>query len=230
MCLEPMFYSKKADMKKYLIMLLYALLCCVTPVQAQQQQMLKRSKSIFLFPEFVEGKVKQSFGRFAKAKVNIYLKDASLMYMENDKIMRAYTDNIFGVVFGDSLEFVKIDNAMARVVASKGYNSLLCVTTVNMARYREEESGGTGLDFFELEDSGVFMNLNQDRRDEDMGIPLQDKYYFSAKGFIFPANETAFKKAIKKEQQQPFKVLMENRFWSWKDPESLTMLLDFLPE
>ena len=52
MCLEPMFYSKKADMKKYLIMLLYALLCCVTPVQAQQQQMLKRSKSIFLFPEF----------------------------------------------------------------------------------------------------------------------------------------------------------------------------------
>ena len=124
-------------MKKYLIMLLYALLCCVTPVQAQQQQMLKRSKSIFLFPEFVEGKVKQSFGRFAKAKVNIYLKDASLMYMENDKIMRAYTDNIFGVVFGDSLEFVKIDNAMARVVARKGYNSLLCVTTVNMARYRE---------------------------------------------------------------------------------------------
>ena len=76
----------------------------------------------------------------------------------------------------------------------------------------------------------MFMNLNQDRRDEDMGIPLQDKYYFSAKGFIFPANETAFKKAIKKEQQQPFKVLMENRFWSWKDPESLTMLLDFLPE
>ena len=67
-------------------------------------------------------------------------------------------------------------------------------------------------------------------RDDDLGIPLQDKYFFSAKGFIFPANETAFKKAIAPEQQQPFKVLMQNRFWSWKDPESLKMLLEFLPK
>ena len=66
-------------MKMYLITLLCMLMCFSTSMQAQQQQMLKRSKSIFLFPEFVEGKVKQSFGRFAKAKVNIYRKDASLM-------------------------------------------------------------------------------------------------------------------------------------------------------
>ena len=30
-------------------------------------------------------------------------------------------------------------------------------------------------------------------------------------------------------QKQAFKVLMGNRFWSWKDEESLKMLLDFLP-
>lgn len=216
-------------MKQFVIILI-TLLALAPNARAQQVQELRRSRSIFLFPEFQDAKIKQSFGRYAKAKANIYLKDGSLMYMEGDKIMRAYTKNIFGVTFGDTLEFVKVDSVMARVVARDGYNALLCLTTVNMARYREEESGGSDLDYFQLENFNVFMTLNEDRRDDDLGIPLQDKYFFSAKGFIFPANETAFKKAISKEQQQPFKVLMENRFWSWKDPESLKMLLDFLPK
>lgn len=216
-------------MKQFVIILI-TLLALGHTARAQQVQELRRSRSIFLFPEFQDAKIKQSFGRYAKAKANIYLKDGSLMYMEGDKIMRAYTKNIFGVTFGDTLEFVKVDSVMARVVARDGYNALLCLTTVNMARYREEESGGSDLDYFQLENFNVFMTLNEDRRDDDLGIPLQDKYFFSAKGFIFPANETAFKKAISKEQQQPFKVLMENRFWSWKDPESLKMLLDFLPK
>ena len=215
---------------KQLAIILITLLALGHTARAQQVQELRRSRSIFLFPEFQDAKIKQSFGRYAKAKANIYLKDGSLMYMEGDKIMRAYTKNIFGVTFGDTLEFVKVDSAMARVVARDGYNALLCLTTVNMARYREEESGGSDLDYFQLENFNVFMTLNEDRRDDDLGIPLQDKYFFSAKGFVFPANETAFKKAISKEQQQPFKVLMENRFWSWKDPESLKMLLDFLPK
>ena len=216
-------------MKQFAVILI-ALLALGYTARAQQVQELRRSRSIFLFPEFQDAKIKQSFGRYAKAKANIYLKDGSLMYMEGDKIMRAYTKNIFGVTFGDTLEFVKVDSVMARVVARDGYNALLCLTTVNMARYREEESGGSDLDYFQLENFSVFMTLNEDRRDDDLGIPLQDKYFFSAKGFVFPANETAFKKAISKEQQQPFKVLMENRFWSWKDPESLKMLLDFLPK
>lgn len=216
-------------MKQFAVILI-ALLALGYTARAQQVQELRRSRSIFLFPEFQDAKIKQSFGRYAKAKANIYLKDGSLMYMEGDKIMRAYTKNIFGVTFGDTLEFVKVDSVMARVVARDGYNALLCLTTVNMARYREEESGGSDLDYFQLENFNVFMTLNEDRRDDDLGIPLQDKYFFSAKGFVFPANETAFKKAISKEQQQPFKVLMENRFWSWKDPESLKMLLDFLPQ
>ena len=46
---------------------------------------------------------------------------------------------------------------------------------------------------------------------------------------MIPANESSFKKILKPEQRQPFKVLMQNHFWSWKDEESLKMLLDFLP-
>jgi len=217
-------------MKRYILLLIALIAFAIPDTLAQQNQRQQRSKTIFVFPEFQDAKVRQSFNRFAKAKANIYLKDASLVYLDNGKIMRAYTKGIFGVDFGDSIHYMKVDSAMARVVAQEGYNYLLCKTTVNMSQYREEEQGGKNLDFFEMSDFNYFAELNQDQRDEDKGIPLQDKYYFSVKGFIIPANESSFKKVMDKGQMEAFKVLMANRFWSWKDPESLKMLFDFLPK
>lgn len=216
--------------KHYLTLLLLALLSVVPlGTKAQQVQELKRSKTVFLFPEFRDANVKQSFGRIAKAKANIYLKDASLCYMKDGKVIRAYTRGIYGVDF-DSLHFMKVDSAMAKVVAQKGYNYLLCVTSVNMKRYREETSGSSELPFFEMSDFNVFLQMDGQQREEDTGIPLQDKYYFSVAGKIIAANESEFKKVIDPEQKQAFKVLMANRLWSWSNPDNLVELLDFLPE
>lgn len=215
-------------MQKTLILLFTLLLACTSTVSAQLSQQVKRSRSVFLYPEFQDAKIRQSFGRKVEAKANIYLKDASLVYMENGKIMRAFTKGIFGVTFGDSVEFVKVDSVMARVVAKKDYNYLLCKTTVNMTRYREEESGGAGMDFFEMSDFNVFMNMNEDKRDDDLGIPLMDKYYFSIQGTIIPANKSDFKPFVRKGKQADFKELMKDRFWSWKDPKSLVQLLEYL--
>ena len=60
---------------KQLAIILIALLALGHTARAQQVQELRRSRSIFLFPEFQDAKIKQSFGRYAKAKANIYLKD-----------------------------------------------------------------------------------------------------------------------------------------------------------
>lgn len=218
-------------MKHFLTLLLCFLASFAScNLQAQQAQELKRSKHIFLFPEFQDAKVRQSFGRFAKAKANIYLKDASLVYMQDGKVIRAYTKGIYGVDFGDSLHYMKVDSAMAKVVAQDGYNYLLCVTSVNMKRYREETSGTAEMPFFEMEDFNVFMQLDGQQREEDKGLPLQDKYYFSIKGQIIPANETAVKKVIAPEQKKAFKLLMDNRHWSWNDPDCLLDIFGFLPK
>ncbi len=216
-------------MRHFLTLLIGLLTLAALPAQAQQNQIARRSKSIFVLPEFERAEIRQSFGRKAYDTVNIYLKDASLVYRKKGKVMRAYVKNIYGVKFNDSLNYVRVDSAFARIVAQKGYNQLLCKTTVDMAQYREEETGGKGLDFFEVEGFDYFSELNQDVRDSDKGIPLKDTYYFSVKGMVIAANETEFKKVIGKDQQQTFKVLMANRFWSWRDPKCLTQLLDFLP-
>ena len=169
-------------MKKILFLLIALAFSFAAPANAQQNQQLRRSRSIFLYPEFQKAKIRQSFGRFVEAEANIYLKDASLVYKENGKIMRAYTKGIFGVTFADTAEYVKVDSVMARVVAKKGFNSLLCKTTVNMARYREEESGGSGMDFFEMSDFNVFMNMNDDQRDDDLGHSLAGQILFQREG------------------------------------------------
>ena len=216
-------------MKQFITLLLCLIASCGMNLQAQQAQVLKRSKTVFLFPEFQDAKVRQSFGRFAKAKANIYLKDASLVFMQDGKVIRAYTKGIYGVDF-DSLHFMKVDSAMARVVAQDGYNYLLCVTSVNMKRYRDETSGTSEMPFFEMSDLNVFMQLDGQQREEDMGLPLQDKYYFSIKGNIIPANETAVKKVIAPDQKKAFKFLMDNRLWSWNDPNCLLDIFGFLPK
>ena len=76
-------------MKKILFLLIALAFSFAAPANAQQNQQLRRSRSIFLYPEFQKAKIRQSFGRFVEAEANIYLKDASLVYKENGKLMRA---------------------------------------------------------------------------------------------------------------------------------------------
>ena len=218
-------------MKQQFVILLLALLSAL-PASSQQALVTKRSQTPLLYPEFREAKILQPFGRFVTAKANIFQKDGSLVYLDDKtgKVMRAYVSNLIGVNFGDSVRYLKVDSVMARVVAEKNYNYLLCNTHVNMSLYREETDGTRGMDFFDMPDSGVFLNLDSQKRNDDNGIPLTDTYYFSIKGTIIKANESEFKKFVSKDQMQAFKVLKENRFWSWKDAESLKMLLDFLPQ
>ena len=62
-----------------------------------------------------------------------------------------------------------------------------------------------------------------------LGVPLKDTFYFSIKGRIVQANETNLKKEIRPEMKKEFRELMEDRWWSWKDPNNLKDILRFLP-
>ena len=218
-------------MKKFILPLLLLLLFC-GPVAAQQSKQLKRSKTALYFPEFKDAKIIQPFGRFVKAKANILLKNGALCYMEGDTIMQAYTQNILGVEF-DTVSYKKIDDVqMGRVLANKGYNYLLCVTKVDMDKYKAETEGGENLPYLEIADIGAFFEIDSDsqKREYDNGIPLEDKYYFYIKGEIVPANETQIKKHVRPEMKKAFKRLMADRWWSWYDEESLKQILPYLPE
>lgn len=210
-------------MKRWLLTLCFIMMSAVAAM-AQQGQVERRSKTLFVFPEFKEAVVQQTFGRSIKAKANIYLGEGTLIYIDakTGKKMRAYLSNIVGVTFDDTIRYMRVDSIMARVVAQRGYNILLRHTYVDKKRLQDERVRDLNFEMM------GFVDL--EKRDEDQGYPLLDRYYFIIRGEAIPANESAFKRFVSNDQKQAFKVLMGNRFWSWKNLESLMMLFDFLPK
>lgn len=202
------------------------------PAAAQQQVETRRTKSVFANPEFVEAKVLQPFGRSVKAKANILLKNSTLCFMRGDTILEAYVANVLGVEF-DSIHYMKVnDKQMARVVAEKDYCYLLCVTTINMSQVARECAGSENVlsDIGDGQLAAHFAEAMSTDYSMKNGFPLQDKYYFNIRGQIIPANQTAFKPFVKPEMKNAFKRLMNDKWWSWKDPASLAQLFTYIKE
>jgi len=215
-------------MKRKIVFILIVLVCL--PLAAQQQVGNLRTHSIFAYPEFKEAKVLQPFGRYTKAQANILLKGSTLCFIQDGKVMEAYVQNVLGVEF-DSVRYMKVDDkAMGRVLASKGYNHLLVVTTINQQKLKDETTGGDNLPYLDIPDVGAFFEIDGDAYDYDKGYPLTQRYYFSIKGTVIPANESHFKPFVRAEMKKAFKNLMGDRFWSWNDPSSLAQLFTYLPD
>ncbi len=216
-------------MKKIKLVIAFLLLAFVT-ASAQQQQVVRRSNIPYAFPEFQDATVRQLFGKKLKAKVNISLQDASLRYLDGKSIMVAYLDKVLGVDF-DSVSYQKVDDKLGLIMAKKGLNYLVRVTTIDMVQYEKETGGTENMSFFDLSGAGgnVFMDLEYDPRDRKTGYPLKDTYYFWYSGKVIRANEREFKKIVPASKKKAFKQIVNNRWWSWKDEASLVELLDCLP-
>ena len=216
-------------MKQILTFLL--LFLSVLPLQAQQAQEVKRTTQTFCFPEFVEAKILQPFGRSVTARANIFYKDAGLYFLDGDTIKKAFVDRILGVQFGDSVTFRKVtEDRMGRVIARQGYNELVCVTVIDMAKLRSETEGGENLPFLEIEGrtTSSFFEIDGDRFAEK-NYPLKNIYFFIVRGMPVPAKESQIKTRVKPELQRAFRDAVEDRWWSWNDAESLKKLLQYLP-
>ncbi len=211
-------------MKKYiLILLVFAALFA-----SAQNVEVRRSKSIFLFPEFRPAKVMQTFGRHIEVeRANIAINNGSFVYMQGDSIFTPSNNSILGVQFDSIHIYMRVDGmVMGRVIASENYNNLLCVTTVDSDILTEETNRTTAMAFLSM--SGSFF-ANYDIFDRDEGYPLCDTYFFSIKGQVFPAIEREVKKHIAPDKKREFRNLMADRWWTWKNPESLVQLLPLFP-
>ena len=212
-----------------LILLLF--LSLVQTSMGQQSQELQRSATPTLYAEFQDAKVVQSFGRFVKAKANIFLKNASLLFIQDNQILEANLQPVISVLFGND-RYVKVnDTQLGLLIMQQGYNQLIRVTTVDMDKYAAENGGGEDLPYLDMNGiGGMFLEIDCDsqRREIDKGFPLQHKYYFNIRGKIIPANESQFKKFVRPEMKKAFKEKMNDKFWSWRDEASLCQLFAFL--
>ncbi len=213
---------------KKTILFLFALLWVSGATMAQQAQVERRSKIPFAYKDFTDGKIELAFGKDKIYKANIFLKDASLLYKNDTTVMKA---NLFGVIsvdFGDAL-YRKTGDRMGKVIEQKGEVFLTVVTTIDTDRMREDARSGRNSTFLDLPEFNLFIDTNADYWAEGEGRswPLKDEYFFVVKGEAIPAAEKIVKKSIRADKRNDFKELMKNRKWSWKDANSLKVLVDY---
>ena len=210
------------------ILFLFALLWVSGATMAQQAQVERRSKIPFAYKDFKDGNIEFAFGKDKIYKANIFLKDASLLYKNDTTVMKA---NLFGVIsvdFGDAL-YRKTGDRMGKVIEQKGEVFLTVVTTIDTDRMREDARSGRNSTFLDLPEFNLFVDTNADYWAEGEGSwwPLKDEYFFVVKGEAIPAAEKIVKKSIRADKRNDFKELMKNRKWSWKDANSLKVLVDY---
>ena len=213
---------------KKTILFLSALLWVSGATMAQQAQVERRSKIPFAYKDFKDGNIEFAFGKDRIYKANIFLKDASLLYKNDTTVMKA---NLFGVIsvdFGDAL-YRKTGDRMGKVIEQKGEVFLTVVTTIDTDRMREDARSGRNSTFLDLPEFNLFIDTNADYWAEGEGSswPLKDEYFFVVKGEAIPAAEKIVKKSIRADKRNDFKELMKNRKWSWKDANSLKVLVDY---
>ncbi len=213
---------------KKTILFLSALLWVSGATMAQQAQVERRSKIPFAYKDFKDGNIEFAFGKDKIYKANIFLKDASLLYKNDTTVMKA---NLFGVIsvdFGDAL-YRKTGDRMGKVIEQKGEVFLTVVTTIDTDRMREDARSGRNSTFLDLPEFNLFIDTNADYWAEGEGSswPLKDEYFFVVKGEAIPAAEKIVKKSIRADKRNDFKELMKKRKWSWKDANSLKVLVDY---
>ena len=213
---------------KKTILFLSALLWVSGATMAQQAQVERRSKIPFAYKDFKDSNIEFAFGKDKIYKANIFLKDASLLYKNDTTVMKA---NLFGVIsvdFGDAL-YRKTGDRMGKVIEQKGEVFLTVVTTIDTDRMREDARSGRNSTFLDLPEFNLFIDTNADYWAEGEGSswPLKDEYFFVVKGEAIPAAEKIVKKSIRADKRNDFKELMKNRKWSWKDANSLKVLVDY---
>ena len=213
---------------KKTILFFFVLLWVSGSTMAQQAQVERRSKIPFAYKDFKDGNIEFAFGKDKIYKANIFLKDASLLYKNDTTVMKA---NLFGVIsvdFGDAL-YRKTGDRMGKVIEQKGEVFLTVVTTIDTDRMREDARSGRNSTFLDLPEFNLFIDTNADYWAEGEGSswPLKDEYFFVVKGEAIPAAEKIVKKSIRADKRNDFKELMKNRKWSWKDANSLKVLVDY---
>lgn len=213
---------------KKTILFLFALLWVSGATMAQQAQVERRSKIPFAYKDFKDGNIELAFGKDKIYKANIFLKDASLLYKNDTTVMKANLFSVISVDFGDAL-YRKTGDRMGKVIEQKGEVFLTVVTTIDTDRMREDARSGRNSTFLDLPEFNLFIDTNADYWAEGEGSswPLKDEYFFVVKGEAIPAAEKIVKKSIRADKRNDFKELMKNRKWSWKDANSLKVLVDY---
>jgi len=214
---------KTMNMKKNLIRLtaIATILFAATSLTVAQE----RTTMATLYRQFKPAVITLTNGRTINNPLtNVFLKNSSLLYMNNEHTMEANMENIGKVEFQDRL-FVNINGQLASIVDTIGSTVLYRIDYLDLEAYnaniknnRQITSLSIGVD--QLGTTSVDLN-----GEDDFKFPLVHKYYMLYNGELVLVHEREIWRRLSKDKRRLYKTIISLPDFTWVDDASIVKLV-----
>ena len=162
------------------------------------------------------------------AFTNVFLKNASLLFLKGELTMEANMDNILMVDFDDR-HFITIKNQLACLIDSVGDNVLYRVDLFDKESY--ERNLRNNVNYSNIDLGEIVSTATIDTNgDDDYKLPVIPIHYMLYKGKMLKVHERTLWNAIPKEKRRIFKTTIGMPDFSWTSDDSLLQLLKAISE
>ncbi|MDE6011976.1 MAG: hypothetical protein K2G91_04500 [Prevotella sp.] len=182
-----------------------------------------------LYSQFKPAVITLTDGRtITNSLTNVFLKNSSLLYMNNTYTMEANMANIRQVTFDDN-SFVVVKNQLASVVDSAGSSVLYRIDYLDIEAYNAQLKNNIQLSHLSMTD---FVNTDAVdlTSEEDRKFPLVHKYYMLYKGELVLVHEREILRRLSKEKKRIFHTIISQPNFSWLNDASVVQLMKSITE
>lgn len=159
---------------------------------------------------------------------NIFLKNSNLLYVSGTYTKEARLENIAAVDFEDR-HYVKIDTLLAYQVDTvpNTRNALYCATVIDFVAYNSLLKNNKQITNIDI--SSLVQTATIELEDvADIHFPIINIYYYLLDGKFVRCHERNLQRVLNKEQRRMLKTFVNEKGFSWNDPDSLMQLLKAL--
>ena len=210
-------------MKRLLAFFVAAL--CLATASAQQV-----TEALTIYRNFKPAIIHMTSGRdITNPLTNVFLKNASLLFMKGSQAMEANMETIAGVDFGND-KFVKIDKMLCQLLDTVGSNKLYCAKVIDVEAYNQMLRNNVNITNFSLFDASTsdqlsFTSLDLNP-DGDQQLPVICHFYYMYNGKIVKVHEREISRILPKDKKRIYKTIISMDGFQWTDRASLVRLLE----
>ena len=190
----------------------------------------------YMYPEFTDGVMYMSDGNEVNSRLNLYVVESKVHFIEKDIIKELLTYNVDSVKIADD-SYIFRDNKAIRVIkkAENGFVGELITGDIESLR----ETGGaygsssTTQSTRRLSSVEGSNKVNQNHmiiwQDKHLGQPIDiDQEYLIITGeSVFKASRRGLERNIPRENRGDFRNFLKGKNIKWNEPESLVKVLEF---
>ncbi len=193
----------------------------------------------YLYNNFTSGTIYFTNGTQQECLVNVHILKSKLHYLEGENIKEAESSKIILVKISSDQFYIK-DNKMLKVVASndKGFigewatANIASLTSGGTAAYGASANSMSIRKLSSIEGNGPTATTThmQMKNDKENGTPLsvEKSFFIVTKGYVYPANKKRLEEMLAPQKKDELKSYLKTNKISWKNPNSLIQLVDFI--